>query len=352
MVLCLVPGFWLLWKRPGLSVAWKSLWTVVTLAAVFAIGLTGSETTVTGDPATSASSSPTPTPVETSSATPTEDPTPTPTTATPTLTPTEAPADGDADDVVDALVVKGRAAKTGYSRDQFGPDWVDVDQNGCDTRTDMLVATLTEQTKDGRCKVMSGTLADPYTGTSIQYVRGGTSEVDIDHVVALSDAWQKGAAKWPYAKRVAFANDPLNLQPADASANRQKGDSDAASWLPPNKSYRCEYVARQAAVKTKYRVWVTQPEKQAMLTVLETCPADNVPEPGSQPTIAANTGGPPPSATPKPTPKPTPSASQTDPRFSYCYEANDAGYGNYVRGRDPEYDWYDDRDGDGVVCEF
>ena len=174
-------------------------------------------------------------------------------------------------------------------------------------------------------------------------------------MVALSDAWQKGASRWPYAKRVAFANDPLNLQPTDASANRQKGDSDAASWLPPKKSYRCQYVAQQAAVKTKYELWVTAAEQDAMLRVLRACPDQDLPEPGPQPTIASNTGGPPPAAKPKPTPKPTPTksapAGTLDPQFDTCGDATDAGYGPYYQGTDPEYDWYQDRDGDGTVCE-
>lgn len=159
-----------------------------------------------------------------------------------------------------ALPVKGRAAKTGYTRDQFGQSWADVDRDGCDTRSDILITTLTGQDMSGRCKVLSGNLNDPYTGQFIAYVRGGASEVDIDHMVALSNAWQTGAAAFPFAKRVALANDPLNLMAVDASTNRQKSDGDAATWLPPNRPFRCAYVARQVAVKTTYRLWVTAPE--------------------------------------------------------------------------------------------
>jgi hypothetical protein len=109
-------------------------------------------------------------------------------------------------------------------------------------------------------------------------------------MVALSDAWQKGAANWPYAKRVAFANDPLGLQPTGSALNRKKGDGDTATWLPPNKSYRCTYVARQVAMKQKYQLWVTQAEQNAMITVLSKCSTLQLPQPGSQPTIASNTG--------------------------------------------------------------
>jgi hypothetical protein len=182
-------------------------------------------------------------------------------------------------------------------------------------------------------------------------VYGGASEVDIDHAVALSDAWQKGAAKWTFAKRVAFANDPLNLQATDAGENRQKGDSDAASWLPPMKSYRCAYVAKQAAVKTKYQVWVTTAEKNAMVAVLSKCPGQVATAPGPQPTIASNTGGTAPSPSPKPAPTKTQSGGSTDPDMGTCKAAKAAGYGPYVRGVDPEYGWYRDADSDGIVCE-
>ena len=126
-----------------------------------------------------------------------------------------------------ALDVKGRAPMTGYSRDQFGSGWVDVNRNGCDTRDDILRRDLTRRRVrpfTQGCVITAGTLHDPYTRAAIRYVRGGGSEVDIDHVVALGDAWQKGAQRWAYGKRVALANDPLNLLAVSASANRQKGD--------------------------------------------------------------------------------------------------------------------------------
>src|SRR5262249_50808797 len=120
----------------------------------------------------------------------------------------------------------------------------------------------------------------PYTATAIAYVRGGESEVDIDHVVALGDAWQKGAQQWPSGRRIAFANDPLNLLAVDSSANRQKGDGDAATWLPPNKAFRCAYVARQIAVTRKYGAWVTRAEHDAMARVLSRCPRERLPRLG------------------------------------------------------------------------
>lgn len=186
---------------------------------------------------------------------------------------------GSALAAANALTIKGRAPKTGYSRDQFGPAWADVDHNHCDTRDDILARDLTQRsyragTKD--CIVTGGTLADPYTGKRIVYKRGA-SKVDIDHAVALSDAWQKGAQQWSKDRREDFANDPLNLLAVDSSTNRRKGDGDTATWLPPDKAYRCSYVARQVAVKKKYGLWVTSAEKDAMRKVLNTCPKQPMP---------------------------------------------------------------------------
>ncbi|WP_418957464.1 HNH endonuclease family protein [Streptomyces tritici] len=179
---------------------------------------------------------------------------------------------------VGELPVKGRAPRTGYERDAFGRAWADVDRNGCGTRDDILKRDLSEVAfKDGDCKIASGTLVDdPYTGRRVTFVRG-RSKVDIDHVVALSDAWQKGAQKWGGDKRLRFANDPLNLLAVDSAANRRKGDGDAATWLPPNKEYRCAYVARQVAVKRKYGLWVTRAEQDAMRRVLDRCPDQRLP---------------------------------------------------------------------------
>jgi hypothetical protein len=194
---------------------------------------------------------------------------------------------------VSAVAVKGRAARTGCARSQFGPAWTDTDRNGCDTRNDILRRDLRREIiKAGTrgCSVLAGDLSpDPYTGTEVVFVRGGASEVDIDHVVALGDAWQKGAAGWVPRKRLAFANDPLNLLAVDASANRQKGDGDAATWLPGNKGYRCAYVARQVAVKHKYRLSVTAAERQAVARVLNTCPSLVTPR-GTAPTLSPVSG--------------------------------------------------------------
>lgn len=172
---------------------------------------------------------------------------------------------------LNSLEVKGRAPKTGYSRDQFGNGWQDV--FGCDTRNIILHRDLKNERLSSDCKVESGILDDPYTGRTIAFTRGAStsSAVQIDHVVALSDAWQKGAQQLSYDRRIALANDPLNLLAVDGPANEEKSDGDAATWLPPNKPFRCQYVARQVSVKKKYHLWVTPAEKQIISDILAQC---------------------------------------------------------------------------------
>ena len=182
----------------------------------------------------------------------------------------------DARAALEQIPVKGRAPKTGYGRNQFGPQWSDVDRNGCDTRNDILKRDLTavvfrEKTRD--CVVERGVLQDRYSGQIIEFQRGEKTSalVQIDHVVALSNAWQTGIFQSTLKIRTNFANDPLNLMAVKGSLNSQKGDGDAATWLPPNKAFRCEYVTRQIQVKVKYGLWVTKAEKEAMSRVISAC---------------------------------------------------------------------------------
>lgn len=186
-------------------------------------------------------------------------------------------ATGAAVDTLETLSVKGRAPKTDYSREQFGDGWASA--AGCDTRNMVLKRDLKEVIVNAKCQVISGVFDDPYTGQTIKFTRGAStsSEVQIDHVVALSDAWQKGAQQLSLTERETLANDPLELLASSGAANQQKSDSDAASWLPSNKSFRCQYVARQIAVKKKYSLWVTSAEKEAIRAVLSTCPEQPLP---------------------------------------------------------------------------
>ncbi|MEB3024063.1 HNH endonuclease family protein [[Mycobacterium] crassicus] len=179
---------------------------------------------------------------------------------------------------LNSLDIKGRAPKTNYDRALFGSPWsddvtVEGGHNGCDTRNDILRRDLAGAGfRPGRntCIVLSGTLNDPYTGETILYQRGpgSSSQIQIDHIVPILDAWQKGAQGWDYMTRRNFANDPINLQTTTAAANREKGSGDAATWLPPNKSYRCTYANRIIDVKVRYGLWVTQSERDALARVL------------------------------------------------------------------------------------
>jgi hypothetical protein len=233
------------------------------------------------------------------------------------------------------VAVRGRAPRTGYEREEFGDGWADTDHNGCDTRNDVLARDLTgERFRPGSdCVVVSGTLDDPYSGRTIEFRRGEdtSDDVQIDHVVALSDAWQKGAQRWDADRRTAFANDQLNLLAVDGPLNQQKGDGDAATWLPPNTSYRCAYVARQVAVKAGYGLWVTRAERNAAATVLAGCPDE--PLPGVPPDVGTR-------AAPAP----------TGTVYADCDAVRAAGAAPIRRG---EPGWSDafDGDGDGVGCE-
>jgi hypothetical protein len=280
------------------------------------------------------------------------------------------------------LEVKGRAPRTGYDRDLFGSGWGDTDRNGCDARNDTLARDLSDETfKAGThdCVVLTGALSDPYSGRSIAFLRGQTTsdDVQIDHVVAVSDAWQKGAQGWHGQKRVAFYNDPLNLLAVDGPLNMQKGDGDAATWLPPNRGYRCEYVARQVAVKSTYGLWVTQAERNAMATVLTSCPGQPLPmgvvaasvaptpapvpspaappspAPAPPPVVVVPAPLPPPVPAPSPVPAPRPApAPAPPPAASYAtWDAGRAAGAAPIHPGEPGWDSKFDRDNDGVGCE-
>lgn len=320
-----------------------------------------------------------------------------PAASSPPQDPTEHAVAGTALAALGDLPVKGRAPKTDYSRDQFGPRWADTDHNGCDTRNDILrrdLSGITAKPGTHGCNVSSGTLESPYTGETIDFVAGQatSSHVQIDHVVALSDAWQKGAQQLDAARRTELANDPLNLLAVDGPSNNTKSDADAATWLPPRTDERCEYVATQIAVKQRYELWVTDAEKNAMVRVLDTCPeqplpeARPIPDPADAP-VAPVTQAPAPSAeapaaevpsTPEaeaPAPvAPAPAAPGAgvgagpadaavpeaeapaagvpgaDVYFSRCAEAREAGMAPLYAGT-PGYRPGLDGDGDGVACE-
>ncbi|QCB51792.1 DUF1524 domain-containing protein [Rhodococcus sp. PAMC28707] len=276
------------------------------------------------------------------------------------------------------LPIKGRAPKTGYDREMFGQAWTDDvtvegGRNGCDTRNDILRRDLTAITvKPGSngCAVQTGTLADTYTATTISFVRGTdtSSAVQIDHMVALSNAWQTGAQQLDPATRANLANDPRNLQAVDGPANQQKSDGDAATWLPSNTAYRCTYVARQVEVKAAYGLWVTQPEHDAITRVLGDCggavpvaaPAPVAepiaPAPAPAPVAPAPVAPAPAPIAPAPAPAPVAPAplveapAPSSVYYQNCSAVRAAGAAP-IRAGQPGYSSKLDRDGDGIACE-
>ncbi|MGY0061029.1 HNH endonuclease family protein [Streptomyces sp. LZ34] len=175
--------------------------------------------------------------------------------------------------LIEELFTKGRGPKTGYDRDEFGYAWMDtadgvpLARNGCDTRNDLLkLHGQNVRFRSGSdCVVVSMDLYDPYTGKDIAWKKAKATEVQIDHVVPLSYAWQMGAARWSEEKRRRLANDVLNLLPVSGPTNSAKRDSGPASWLPPNKAIRCSYAVRFAQVAEKYQLPVTASDKMVML---------------------------------------------------------------------------------------
>lgn len=189
-------------------------------------------------------------------------------------------------------ITTAKARQGGYDRErQFG-GWA---SNGCGaatTRDTILERDMTDVKKNSKCQVVSGTLADPYTGRTIRFTRGPktSANVQIDHVVALQDAWASGARDWTQEKRVEYANSPDVLLASDGPANMAKGnglDFNGTSrwltqktgapdvWMPDNTAYRCDYMAKRAQIKAQWGLTMTAREKQQTVSVLASCVAGN-----------------------------------------------------------------------------
>jgi Protein of unknown function (DUF1524) len=299
---------------------------LITMAVATGCGANstnGASVAPTTTPTTTAPASPVPTRVPPGPATTPATRPPVTTAPPPATTPPASPPASTALAGLATLPVKGRAPLTGYSRAEFGPAWTDDvtvagGHNGCDTRNDILRRDLTNVLiKPGThgCTVASGVLHDPYTNAVITFTRGENTSaaVQIDHVVALGDAWQTGAQQLSLPVRTNMANDPLELLAVSGPANEQKGDADAASWLPANKAFRCSYVAIQVAVKMRYHLWVTPAEHAAIARILSTCPGQPVPSGGppatTSPAPVARPAGPVPTAAPPTTAAPVPTTA-------------------------------------------
>lgn len=200
----------------------------------------------------------------------------------PALAPAPVSADTAAS-ITDLLgkitVVQSLPSVPGYERSckkgkacSFGPAWTDVARSGCDTRNQILRSQLSNvRFKPGTrdCKVLSGTLDDPYSGTRIEFSASNPKAVEIDHIAALALAWRSGASTWTPQQRLNYANDPQNLLAVDGPLNVKKSDSSISQWLPPNRDFQCTYIQKFLAIAAKYGLSITQADKT---TALNTCP--------------------------------------------------------------------------------
>jgi hypothetical protein len=264
---------------------------------------------------------------------------------------------GSALPALERLTVAAAGTMSDYDRAVLFGGWIDADGDCEDTRNEVLARDLTGITSEDGCTVATGTLEDPYTGSTIAFVRGAATsgDVQVDHVVSLGNAWLTGARRLSQADRVALANDPLNLLAVDGPANGSKSDHDASEWLPPHEAFACEMVAAQIAVKSRYGLWVTAPEKNAMAGVLATCPEQHLPEGASFGDIPGNIpsdtpGGPAAESAPPAVPEAPVPAVPADVHYRNCTAAREAGAAPLHRG-DPGYRDAMDRDADGVACE-
>jgi hypothetical protein len=279
--------------------------------------------------------------------------------AAPTTAP--APSVGAPAGSLDALVVLAgipvaNEHGAGYDRDLFAYGH-DDDGDGCDTRAEVLVRdSLTPAQVDPvACTVVAGDWYSPYDGVTWS----GPAELQIDHVVALKEAWDSGAYTWDAARRAAYGNDladPRTLRAVTGSLNQAKGDKDPSNWMPPNLTDWCRYAVDWIAIKARWGMSMDQSEAGRLRNILtDRCPGATIaPWPPAGGATAAPSAPPvtAPAAPVVPAPPPSPEGMVgLDPQFSSCKQAKAAGYGPYVRGTDPEYDWYRDADSDGIVCE-
>lgn len=174
---------------------------------------------------------------------------------------------------VSAAVAGVRIAKerpAGYKRSLF-VHWTDDDGNGCSAREDVLIAeSLTPAQVDAfGCKVVAGDWYSPYDGR----MHTDPANLDIDHVVALKEAWDSGAHSWTSARRRAFANDlsdARSLIAVTSSVNRSKGDKDPSNWMPPNRKDWCRYLADWVAVKSRWGLTMDQSEHARISKIART----------------------------------------------------------------------------------
>jgi len=225
----------------------------------------------------------------------------------------------------------------GYERSKF-KHWHDADRDCQNTRAEVLKTE--SQVATTGCSIKYGKWYSTYDGVTLKLA----SDVDIDHVVALAEAWDSGARGWSAARREAYANDladPRSLIAVSDDSNQAKSDKDPVDWLPARNV--CGYIRMWTLVKLRWDLKVDTAEKAFLREAAANCPSMSFTTHKAGVKVTAyttggSTGG-------------TGGGTTNDPRFETCTAAKAAGYGPYVRGRDPEYYWYTDRDSDGIVCE-
>jgi hypothetical protein len=222
--------------------------------------------------------------------------------------------------------------RSGYDREKFR-HWVDADGDCRDTRDEVLAAESLVSVSG--CDIQTGKWRSSYDGATTR----DSTAFDIDHMVALAEAWDSGAKRWNADTRERFANDlrdPRTLVAVSASANRSKSDQDPADWLPV--LGKCRYLRQWVAVKTRWHLTVNPAERRALRSQAADCGNGVIEVRRATVRIASSSGH-------------HGNSGGLDPRYDYCYQAQAAGYGPYHQGQDPEYEWYTDGDSDGIACE-
>lgn len=261
----------------------------------------------------------------------------------------------DVDALVGRLTVASPGADVGYDRSLF-EHWTDDDGDGCDTRAEVLQAESDRPVETtGGCHVERGWWLSIYDG----YSTDDASELDIDHLVALHEAWVSGAAAWGPERRQAFANDlghPGALVAVTAAMNRSKGDRDPARWQPPNRSAWCLYAADWITVKERWGLTADPAEATALRNMLHGCGAAPTTTTTATPTTTTTTTAPP--TTTAPTTTTVAASSRCDPAYpDVCIPSPppdlDCGDIPYRRFRvlAPDPHGFDGNDNDGIGCE-
>ncbi|MCZ7373659.1 HNH endonuclease family protein [Micromonospora sp. WMMC250] len=177
------------------------------------------------------------------------------------------PSKATAQSQLNALTVAAQGSSSGYSRDLF-PHWITI-SGSCNTREQVLKRDGTSVVVDSSCAATSGRWYSPYDGATWT----AASDVDIDHVVPLAEAWRSGASSWTTSRRQSFANDltrPQLIAVTD-NVNQSKGDQDPSTWQPPLSSYRCTYSKMWITVKYSWGLTLQSSEKSALQSMLNTC---------------------------------------------------------------------------------